>query len=128
MAKSQGKRAEKELLLLQKRLEEQAAKEAEEARLFQEFQRAGNIDFGLTEARRVGGCAFQPVQDPASYALGPLINSNHKEILKNCQMFYTDKAVAEKKCYATKDCVAISTGCVDGTGGLCSQSFNIRVR
>jgi len=61
--------------------------------------------------------------------LGKIIKTTHKEILKNCDMFYKDKAVAERMCYATKNCHAISTGCVDGEGGsLCSGSFNLRVK
>ena len=64
LAAAQEKQAGKQEALLLKKLEEQAAKDAQEAKLFQEFQKAGNIEFGLTKARYVGGCEFQIVPEP----------------------------------------------------------------
>jgi len=139
LAEAQKRQAGRQEAILLKKLEEKAAKDAQEARLFQEFQKAGNIEFGLTKARYVGGCEFQLVphqervgrsllSETPAFALGAPIMHTHKGELKNCNMFYTDKTVAERMCYATKNCHAISTGCVDGIGGSCQDSFNLRVK
>ena len=50
---------------LLKKLAEQEAQAAKEAEAFAQFQKAGNIEFGLTKARYVGGCTFQAVPQQA---------------------------------------------------------------